>query len=59
MIGTLVIAYIDPGTAGIVIQMILAGVVGVGVYFRRTIVGLWWMLTGKKSTGKSPETKHE
>ena len=56
----MILAYVDPGAAGIVIQMIIAGAVGVGVYFRRTIGGLWLLLTGKRSSDEAAdESKYE
>ena len=33
----LVTAYIDPGTGGVVLQLLIAALVGVGFYFRRAV----------------------
>ena len=32
------IGYIDPGTGAIMMQVIAAGVIGVGIFFRRIVV---------------------
>ena len=37
----MVVAYIDPGTGGIVLQMLVAAVIGVGVFFRQRIAALF------------------
>ncbi|MCB0358545.1 MAG: hypothetical protein KDD44_02885 [Bdellovibrionales bacterium] len=46
-------AYIDPGTGSLLVQLLLAGVAGVGVFFKV----MWRRVTGKpssKDTGDGP-----
>lgn len=33
----MIIAYIDPGTGALALQLIMASILGAGVYFRRAI----------------------
>lgn len=35
------IAYIDPGSGAMLLQWIIAGVIGSGLFFRRAIVGFF------------------
>ena len=41
-------AYIDPGTGAIILQMIIAGLVGVAVFFRQAIARFFGLFTRKK-----------
>ncbi len=40
------LAYIDPGSGSMLIQVILAGVLAVPFFFRRTIGDLWHRIRG-------------
>jgi hypothetical protein len=42
------LAYIDPGSGSLVLQMILAAIVGTGVFFRDTIAGFFGWFKGSK-----------
>ncbi len=42
------VAYIDPGTTGIILQMLIAGLVGVAVFFRQTIARFLSLFSRKK-----------
>jgi hypothetical protein len=37
MLSNAFFAYIDPGTGSLVLQMLIAGFVGAGVFFRKTV----------------------
>lgn len=41
MLSTTYIAYIDPGTGSLLLQMVLATVMGAGVFFRKALLGLF------------------
>jgi hypothetical protein len=43
------LAYIDPGTGSIVVQMLIAGVVGVGVFFRNQIGRVFQVFRPKRN----------
>lgn len=45
------IAYIDAGTGAMLLQWIIALVIGTGIFFRATIVGLFKRLFGRKPEG--------
>jgi hypothetical protein len=47
------IAYIDPGTGGVILQLAIAAVVGAGFYFRRAVKRLVNLLLGR-----SPEKEN-
>lgn len=51
----MIIAYIDPGTGAVMLQMLIAALVGIGVFFRQRIKSL---LTRKPASRHSNET-HE
>ena len=37
----ILLAYVDPGTGSLILQMIIAGVVGVAAFFRNSIFGIF------------------
>jgi len=41
MLSSVFFSYIDPGTGSLVLQMLIAGVVGTGVFFRRAVSRLF------------------
>ncbi len=43
-------AYIDPGSGSMLIQVILAGVLAVPFFFRRTIGDVWHRFRGERET---------
>lgn len=49
----LTLAYIDPGTGGIILQMLIAGLVGAAVFFRQAIAQFFSLFTRKKKTDDS------
>ncbi|HEY8241567.1 MAG TPA: hypothetical protein VIH35_08975 [Kiritimatiellia bacterium] len=55
---TIRLAYIDPGTGGIILQMIMAGLVGVGFYFRKALKKFLGFFGGAKDS-KPDESPHE
>ena len=44
------IAYIDPGSGAMLLQWIIAGVIGAGIYFRRFIGKVLRKIAGRKDT---------
>lgn len=56
----IVLGYIDPGSGAMLLQWIIAGVAGVGFYFRRAIGKLFRRLSGKgdKTDPKDPDTSN-
>lgn len=46
-------AYLDPGSGSIILQMILAGILGIGVFLKV----FWKKITGLFRHGKAHETK--
>jgi uncharacterized membrane protein YeiB len=46
-------AYLDPGSGSIIIQAVIAAMIGAGFYFRRFIIDpacwLWRLVTGRKA----------
>jgi hypothetical protein len=47
------IAYIDPGSASLLLQALLASLLAVPFIFRRTIGGFWHRLRGNAQTDES------
>ena len=47
------VAYIDPGSGSMLLQVILAGVLAVPFFFRRVITDAWQRVRGRDSS--SPE----
>jgi hypothetical protein len=41
-------AYIDPGSGSMLIQVILAGILAVPFFFRRTIADVWHRVRGER-----------
>ncbi|HNR94774.1 MAG TPA: hypothetical protein PKM67_10125 [Kiritimatiellia bacterium] len=37
----MILAYIDPGSGALILQLLMAGIVGAGVYFRRAIARIF------------------
>lgn len=52
-----VLAYIDPGSGSMLIQVILAGVLAVPFFFRRTIGDLWHRLRGHPTDAPSASSE--
>ena len=54
----IVLGYIDPGSGAMLLQWIIAGVAGVGFYFRRVIGKLFRRLFGKgdKNDPQDPDS---
>lgn len=46
------LAYIDPGTGGMILQLAMATLVGAGLYFRRGIQGVVRLLFRKKKNSQ-------
>ena len=44
----LLVGYIDPGSGGVVLQLLLSMVFGAVFVFRRTLSGFWASLRGRK-----------
>lgn len=40
------LAYIDPGSGSMLLQVILAGLLAVPFFFRRTVAGFWHRIRG-------------
>ncbi len=52
----MVFAYIDPGSGGMLIQILLAGLLAVPFFFRNAIVGVVRRLRGERSaTSPAPD----
>jgi len=49
----MIVAYIDAGTGAMLLQWIIALVIGAGVFFRGTIVGFLRKWFGRKTPDKS------
>jgi hypothetical protein len=47
------LAYIDPGSGSLLLQMLLAAALSVSFLFRRTIAGAWERVRGVRSRGSS------
>jgi hypothetical protein len=45
----MIVGYIDAGTGALLLQWILAAILGAGVFFRSTIFGFIRKMTGRKS----------
>ena len=50
------LAYIDPGSGTLLIQVILAGVLAVPFFFRRVIADGWRRIRGEDTTASSSST---
>lgn len=49
------IAYIDPGSASLLLQALLAALLSVPFFFRRAIGGVWHKLRGAKAEEAPPD----
>lgn len=53
------LAYIDPGSGSMLLQVILAGVLAVPFFFRRMISDSWHRLRGDGGASKRAEVPEE
>lgn len=54
------VAYIDPGSGSMLLQVILAGVLAVPFFFRRTLAGAWRRIRGDRGEpGTGPGTSND
>jgi hypothetical protein len=53
------LAYIDPGSGSMLLQVILAGILAVPFFFRRTIGDAWRKIRGEDDSSKSPAVSEE
>lgn len=50
------VAYIDPGTGGVILQLIIATIVGAGFYFRKALSKVMSAVFGHRSKdGQKPD----
>ena len=49
------LAYIDPGSGSMLLQVILAGVLAVPFFFRRVIADAWHRIRGDRDAAKPVE----
>jgi hypothetical protein len=54
-----ILAYIDPGSGSLLLQALLAGLLSVPFFFRRTIGDLWHRVRRVKSAEQSVDTAHD
>jgi hypothetical protein len=47
-------AYIDPGSGSMLLQVILAGILAVPFFFRRTIADVWHRVRGDQPSEEQP-----
>lgn len=52
-------AYIDPGSGSMLLQVILAGLLAVPFFFRRTISDVWHRVRGERSESASHRPTNE
>lgn len=50
------LAYIDPGSGSLLLQMLLAAVLSVPFFFRRSIGGAWQRLRGTSPKVRKPDS---
>lgn len=53
------VAYIDPGSGSMLLQVILAGVLAVPFFFRRVITDAWHRIRGGDGTAPTPDDRGE
>jgi hypothetical protein len=53
------VAYIDPGSGSMLLQVILAGVLAVPFFFRRVITDAWHRMRGGGDTASTPDDRGE
>jgi hypothetical protein len=49
-------AYIDAGSGSMLIQVLLAGILAVPFFFRRTIADVWHRVRGGEAAAEEPAT---
>ena len=49
-------AYIDPGSGSMLLQVLLAGILAVPFFFRRTISDIWHRVRGGEPSTEEPAT---
>lgn len=49
------LAYLDPGTGALLMQVIVGAVAGALYFMRSTISGLWLTITGGRTASAQPE----
>jgi len=52
MSGCFPLAYIDPGTGSILLQLAVAGIIGCGAVFRKWIWRFLRLVTGRRASAK-------
>jgi hypothetical protein len=52
-------AYIDPGSGSMLLQVILAGILAVPFFFRRTIADVWHRVRGERSEDPATSPANE
>ena len=53
------LAYIDPGSGSMLLQVVLAGILAVPFFFRRTIGDAWHKIRGDANESKPAEVREE
>ncbi len=53
------LAYIDPGSGSLLLQMLLAGVLGAAAYFRTAIFGFFGLFKRKPKEDAPPKPPEE
>lgn len=53
----MILAYIDPGSGALILQLLVAAFVGAGIYFRRAIKRILGFF--KKKTDDQPKAKSD
>ena len=53
------LAYIDPGSGSMLLQVILAGILAVPFFFRRTIGDAWHKIRGDSDASKQATVPEE
>lgn len=53
------VAYIDPGSGSMLLQVILAGILAVPFFFRRVITDAWHRLRGGETSSASADERRE
>lgn len=53
------LAYIDPGTGSLVLQMLIAGIVGALAFFRQTIFGFFGLFKGSRKESAASDVERD
>jgi hypothetical protein len=53
------LAYIDPGSGSMLLQVVLAGILAVPFFFRRAISDTWHKIRGEGDASKSAAVSEE